>query len=686
MRLLELEIRNVRGIRSLALEPNGENLVVWGPNGAGKSAVVDAIDFLLTGRISRLRGEGTGDISLRKHGPHVDHKPEETMVRGLLRLPGLADPVEVKRSIEDPDELACDAPAREHLEPILALAKQGQHVLTRRDILRYVAADTSTRAKQIQELMNLSEVEKLRRAFVSVRNRLGEEIGLAKVAFAEALGAVSATAQLERFDEEAVLATVNKSRAVLDGTPISALCSQDLKAGLTARKIISSAGAAEMAVMSRYIENLRKALGSEHQARMAGVDKKLRALLKKIASEPELLRSLKRLNLTKLGLGLIDETGRCPLCDNAWPPGELSRYLQRRVAEAGSASDCTKEIRQVSGAIAERVGAVTESLRKVAEAARDLQPKNDFLRLQSWLFALEELSRALDEPLDKYEDPRFSPEGVKRMLAPSDTEKSIGSVERSLKAKYPEATPQQVAWDVLTRLEENVKAMEGASAALVKADLSHRRGVVLLESFLKARDKVLGTVYETIKDSFVGLYRRLHGVDEGAFSARIEPEEAGLNFEVDFFGRGLHPPRALHSEGHQDSMGLCLYLALAEHLTKGIIDIVILDDVVMSIDADHRRQVCQLLAKEFPHRQFLITTHDRTWARQLRNEGVAGSNGVVEFYKWDLDTGPYVSQQVGLWDRIHADLDEMMWRAPRRNCVMAWRSFLGLPARHFKRK
>ncbi len=66
MRLIELEIQNMRGIRSLKLHPGGRNMIVLGPNGSGKSAVVEAVHFLLTGKISRLTGEGTGR---RRQGP-----------------------------------------------------------------------------------------------------------------------------------------------------------------------------------------------------------------------------------------------------------------------------------------------------------------------------------------------------------------------------------------------------------------------------------------------------------------------------------------------------------------------------------------------------------------------------------------------------------------------------------------
>ena len=52
MNIIELEITNIRGIPHLSLEPNSKNIVIWGQNGSGKSAIVDAIDFLLTGKIS----------------------------------------------------------------------------------------------------------------------------------------------------------------------------------------------------------------------------------------------------------------------------------------------------------------------------------------------------------------------------------------------------------------------------------------------------------------------------------------------------------------------------------------------------------------------------------------------------------------------------------------------------------
>lgn len=59
MKVESIAIKNVRGLVDFSFAPKGKNVVVSGPNASGKSALVDAIDFLFTGKISHLVGEGT---------------------------------------------------------------------------------------------------------------------------------------------------------------------------------------------------------------------------------------------------------------------------------------------------------------------------------------------------------------------------------------------------------------------------------------------------------------------------------------------------------------------------------------------------------------------------------------------------------------------------------------------------
>ncbi len=199
MKLLELEINNIRGIPYLHIKPNGKSFVIWGPNGSGKSAVIDSIDFLLTGKISRLIGRGTGNISLSKHGPHVDYKPADTMVRGIVKINSYEKPIELKRTMSNPNELICGKNKIQYIKPIIDIASLGQNVLTRREILKFITAESSTRAQEIQELLNISEIEEIRKTFVKLVNEMKRDLHATNGSLKKAESTVVTTLQISNY-------------------------------------------------------------------------------------------------------------------------------------------------------------------------------------------------------------------------------------------------------------------------------------------------------------------------------------------------------------------------------------------------------------------------------------------------------------------------------------------------------
>jgi DNA repair exonuclease SbcCD ATPase subunit len=223
MRILELEIKNVRGISDLLLKPEGRNILILGPNGSGKSSVVDAIDFLLTGRITRLTGKGTRGISFNAHGPHIDRALNDAVVRAKIQLPGDDEPVEIKRCMAKPDNIICETSKKPVIEPIMAMAQRGQHVLTRREILKYVTSDAKTRAQEIQELLDLTEIEDVRQSLVKAQNQTRNGFRVAEQSVDKAKSAVCATLQIPTYSTEVVLQSINQNRATLGGQPIATL-------------------------------------------------------------------------------------------------------------------------------------------------------------------------------------------------------------------------------------------------------------------------------------------------------------------------------------------------------------------------------------------------------------------------------------------------------------------------------
>src|SRR3546814_7102822 len=126
-RIEKIAIKEFRGIRDLELVMGGQNFAACGPNGTGKGGIADAIELALTGSISRLSGEGTGDLSVKQHGPHVDfrNKPEQSMVTLDVSIPSLnGKKVTIHRVVKtaanpvitpaDPDVIAALERSEEH--------------------------------------------------------------------------------------------------------------------------------------------------------------------------------------------------------------------------------------------------------------------------------------------------------------------------------------------------------------------------------------------------------------------------------------------------------------------------------------------------------------------------------------------------------------------------------------------
>ncbi len=538
----------------------------------------------------------------------------------------------------NPSKLECDKSVLPHIEPIMELAKQGQHVLTRREILRYVTSEGGSRAQEIQSLLNISEVEDIRKSLVKVQNKFAGELKSAQINLNKAKSTINATIQNTSFSDESLLITVNQSRAVFGAVPLTHSKSSELKNDIKLPTAVNSERSVNTTLFKNDIDNLRSVLLDNNQDEIATYDEKLKVLLEKLKLTPDLRKAVSQQQLVMLGKHLIVEDDTiCPLCDTSWSVGELSKHLNTKLESSKTAENYQSQIQNLSDKLKGKIDFILSSLSKVIAVTETIELDPELVALKDWKVNLSTLSSTLSPVTEKYLELNFTSNSISSLFAPVDLLKISDKILNTVRLKFPEATPEQNAWDLLTKLEENLKVLESAEAELQIVSGLNQKASILLEKFQQARDSTLQNLYNEIRGKFEDLYKEIHGSDESDFEARLEPSGASLDLEVSFYGRGKHPPHALHSEGHQDSMGLCLYLALAENLTKGLIELVILDDVVMSVDSEHRRELCKLLTKNFPHRQFFITTHDKTWATQLKTEQVVNSKGSIEFSNWSVD-------------------------------------------------
>ena len=663
MRLLQLTIQNVRGIRDLTLDLAGNNVVIWGPNGAGKSGVVDAIDFLFTGRISRLMGQGTKELTLARHGPHIDHDVQSAVVSATVQLEGLREPVELSRRMAEPDQLVCPDDARALVTDTIELMNRGGVTLSRRDILRFVAAEGGKRADDIEVLLRLKGVDDVRSSLVRTRTELRRNEKSAKEAIEKARAEVNVTLSLDKYSDEGLLVQVNSARQALGGGTLESNTPSLFKEGLAPPV---AAGVSSFSInpvlFGQAVQNIKQKTDLQVVSIQAEKERNLREGIARLTKNPELLAEFELLELTEQAGRFVDEsTTDCPVCGASWPAGHLRSHLEKRIETAQEArqirNDVSENSEALAGPLRDVIANVTELSQGLA-AAKLETVADDRNILDRWLTGLNALQGVLNDPIKQYLDSGFTADVVAKLLVPDNLDALLDRIEKAVQDAMPAASAEQTAWDKLTRLEESARALANRVQEKQTAALNSQRAHILLEEYERARDRILGGLYSRIADRFAEFYRVLHDHEGEHFSAHLRPQSASLMFEVDFMGRGTHPPHALHSEGHQDSMGICLFLALNEELVKGTLGLVVLDDVMMSVDTGHRKDVCRLIAEHFRDCQFVITTHDRTWAKQLKQEGVVAPRQVIEFTGWTLEGGPNAHQQLDLWATIESHLEQ----------------------------
>lgn len=660
MRLESVTVENIRGIRDLSIDLEGDNYAIAGPNGSGKSAVADALDFLLTGSISRLQGEATGNLRISEHGPHIEcDDPSNARVEATL-LTREGETVSISRNFSDRHNWTLsDESHQNSVRRLFESAQQGYHLLTRADILSFIFSTPGDRGEKVENLLRLESIDPVRRSL----NRASEEL--------------ETKADLER--EKRETAKENLRRLVgAEGEPLSVVVQRledcrsylgsdsgvDLEQGeVSFRSNLSSPVETipETPLRSEFTrEKIQELQGWYEGDRNVLIDD-LEGLFEEIhdlQGDEELIRELKTGELIELGLETLDaEDEECPLCLEPWDYDELRQLLSERQETLQEAEERRDSLREDKADLLGQIRDIESTVAAVIEACReeddlDLDPLTG---LRSELSGLEDM---LATPVTAMPSLDREAGSVEERLE-GDAFQSWHSTVQERIDRLTDYEPLDELWDLLrdaSRLYNSFTEYADGHRKL-RAALSNAKTVS--NAFQEARRQVLNELYDSVAVTMAGYYKVIHAPDEDEFDVELVPLEAGLDLRVPFYDQGLHPPHALHSEGHQDTMGLCLYLALHHELASDSIGFMSLDDVISSIDASHRRGVVDLLSRRSDSVQLFLTTHDNVFLNHLRSEGVIKSSRCRRFTGWDLATGPKeIPSLADPWRRVKKLLDE----------------------------
>lgn len=167
----------------------------------------------------------------------------------------------------------------------------------------------------------------------------------------------------------------------------------------------------------------------------------------------------------------------------------------------------------------------------------------------------------------------------------------------------------------------------------------------IAETFSQKKKEVIENIFDEIKSLADEYYEFIHedddlkGLDFGVKSSR------GITMSI-VFGDDASDPRSYASEGHIDSLGLYIFLAFVKRFNR--FNFIVLDDIISTVDLEHKERIIRLLLEKFQDFTFIITTHNKLWFEQLkrltRSYNVQNDFTFLDIKGWDKDDGPLMSR------------------------------------------
>ena len=621
MRIKSIELAWFRGAATpVALEPNGKSMVVYGANGSGKSSFVDAVEYVVNNNgIEHLKSEYSGSnlvkaipnthksasdkttlkfkfrddsqlkVEFRPNGSSKISGAEHISMPNWLHRQTVLRQDEVSRFIHDRKGAKYSA-----LLPLLGLtamefAAENLHKLTRQVEAESQIVENKTRLKQMEQ-----------RQIETFGSQANEDI----------LQAVDLL-YMEYCDSEPTA-----------GDPISRC--DELKTAIN-RRIQEYAPTDRLQFLLRKVTETR--LGDHVMAvRASGVQ---------LASSMDSLIGEKLAVLKSAGdfaQHLTEaEIVECPACGQSI---EVHAFREHIAEE----SDRLKDINDSFITYRATIGTVCDTLTLLKSTLASPE-------LQTWRSEITEL-----ETLKGFADLEAMDINSLRQSCTDDdlkaVEGTISPIVAAADLASRDSPPDmqklrldlgkaEVTDDVLGsgRARKNVAAAE----ALLEWTATLEKRVRL--SIRQEAERIVSGITHDVES----MWETLHpgkAIDNVRLSMPTGADKA-IDVVLTFHGLDQESPRLTLSEGFRNSLGLCIFLAMAKRVSDTERPL-FLDDVVVSLDRTHRGMILELLEKEFSDRQVIILTHDREWYTELRHQLEHNS-------KWDFKTLlPFETPKTGI--------------------------------------
>lgn len=628
MRIRSIGLTWFRGAaESDPLETDCKSLVVYGQNGTGKSSFVDAVEYAINnGKIEHLANEYSGRNQER--AILNTHKPATRST-------------EFRIAFENDDEL------KVKIAPNGSCTRTGAEAIAmeswdyRRTVLRqHEVAEfiNSRKGDKYSALLPLFGLQELEIAAENLRQLAKTIITQAKLVERQGTSKHYSIMRKQNFGDDSDGVIENKIVRLHEKycersktTEILARCNE-LKQSLT--KSINEHSEEHQRYVTLQEISMADIAGHVNNVRSANASLAM-------SMEPLITEKLEVLRVTDVfATRLQDEQEvSCPACGRSILVNQFKTHVK----------DEQERLKDITSIFETRKNAVNLLIDSIKIIKRALGKDE----VKVWR---DELEAGIKANVERLED--NSEDDLRQSLGEED----LNAIEiNCIPVMNAASTGSEDAPSAIRTLATDKTDVEAAletfEAKVLENEISTTKELIAFINEVEngVRNEIRTRAVAVVKNisSDIGLmWKILHpGEPIDDIQVYLPENDKAIDISLRFHGKNQGSPRLTLSEGYRNSLGLCIFLALAKHDTRQDRPL-FLDDVVISLDRNHRGMVAQLLEDQFAERQVIIFTHDRDWFAELRLQ--------LAQKRWGFKTLlPYQTPDIGIrWSHKTTTFDD----------------------------
>ena len=330
----------------------------------------------------------------------------------------------------------------------------------------------------------------------------------------------------------------------------------------------------------------------------------------------------------------------CPFCDQSIVNAELQKLIDTKLRLSSDLNNDKNKLLEELEGVARDIRTTSQGVysaqnyyKNYLDKTISFQDINPEVALVSYRRDLENLNNPKDIIAERITNfPQITQEALKNL--------EVLYAQKNKEIKKPSQKVSELSEAVIKIKDIRTLFSTLEKETAVKKEFESQRHALakILELYEQFEKKTMESVLQVMSEDINRFYTILHKQDDHEdVRLNFSDKGRGITFKLKFHKQDVDQPIKYLSDSHLNSLGLCFFLASVKHLNQTT-NFIILDDVVNSIDANHRRQLIEIIRDHFQDYQFLILTHDETWFEMLRQQLESLGWKSYEIISWQLES------------------------------------------------